>query len=253
MNFIDIAIIVILLLFIVIGTWKGFIFSLVSVFSSTINFFIAFLICKPINSFLNSLFNLQGAIKNSYTSYFTQLGEGFNLNLVGMTQSEINDHISNTLNNSSLSGFNRSIYSNVLNITPEQIQNKEFVSINSILSQSLSTFFSLIISFVISFALIYLILWIISLIGKKVKTDGRSTKVVDRIFGFIFGVVKGALYISLFFAFLSFFYESGLLKGVFDYIKASPIGNFAYTNINYFMDTYVNLQDLFNSIISIFK
>lgn len=253
MNFIDIAIIIVLLIFIIIGTWKGFIFSLVSVFSSTVNFFISFIICKPINSLLNSIFGIQSAITKGFTGHFTNLGSGFNTNLVGLSSSEINTHISNTLNNSSLSGFSKKLFSSSLKVSPEQIEGKEFISINSILSESLGTFFSIIISFIISFALIYLILWIINLIGKKVKEDGRSTKVVDRIFGFIFGTIKGALYISLFFAVLSFFNENGLLREVFAYIKASPIGNFAYTNINHFMDTYVNLKDLINSIISLFK
>lgn len=253
MNAIDIVIILILLLFIGIGTYKGFIFSLVSVFSSTINFFIAFIICKPINSVLNSIFNLELAIKNGFSAHFTSLGTAFNTNMVGLSQASINTHISNTLNNSSLSGFEKDLYSKVLKVSPSQIANKEFVSVNSILSQSLATFFSVLIGFIISFALIYLILWIINLIGKKVKENGHSTKVIDRIFGFIFGAIKGALYISLFFVVLSFFNENGLLKDLFNYIKASPIGNFAYKNVNYFMDTYVNLKDLFNGIISIFK
>ena len=92
----------------------------------------------------------------------------------------------------------------------------------------------------------YTILW-------KIKNNGHSTKVIDRIFGFIFGTIKGALCIALIFAVLSFFNESGLLKALYNYIFASPIGNFVYQNVNYFMDTYVNLKDLFQSIISIFK
>ena len=97
MNFIDIAIIVIMLLFIIIGTWKGFIFSLVSVFSSTINFFLSFIICKPINSLLNSIFKIQSSITNGYSAHFSSLGSGFDTNLVGLSQESINTHKKSSL------------------------------------------------------------------------------------------------------------------------------------------------------------
>lgn len=253
MNVVDIIILVIMLIFIVMGTYKGFIFSFVSVFSGTINFFLATLICGPFSKLFNSITGIQGAISNSYTAKFTALSSGFDANLVGLSQESITATVADTINGSSLSNFSKWLYKSVLKITPEQIAGKEFVSINSILSTSLGKFFTTIISFIICFALIYLILWIISLIGKKVQSSDGGIKTADRVFGFIFGVIKGLLCVCSIFAFLSFFSETGLLASLFNYIKTSKIGAPLYNYVNNIMDTYFNIPQIWNSIKSLFK
>ena len=65
MNYIDIIIIAILLIFIIVGVCRGFIFSLLSVFGGIINIYLATLLTKPMTS-LTSTIGLNSAITNAY-------------------------------------------------------------------------------------------------------------------------------------------------------------------------------------------
>ena len=242
MNWIDIAIIVILILFVAIGFWKGLIFSLLSVFSTFINFCISIFLTRPVTNLLNKWFGLENFLTNAFASNFSSASTLFDTNMVGMTQSEINSHISATLTDANMP-FSRLIKS-MLTITPEKLEGKTSCTIGEILSKSFGSFFSLIIGFIIIFVLISLILWIISLITKKAReVDG--IRVTDRILGVLFGLVKGFLCVAFIFAILSFFNESGALKGLFEYINKSSLGSWIYSNVNTIVDKYLN----FNAVV----
>jgi len=239
MNWIDIIILVILLIFITIGFWKGFAFSIISLFGSFINTIISIFLTKPVNTLLNNWFNLENSLTKSFSSKISSMHNGFNTNLVGMNNKEIKTHISTTL---SESDFPLSkLFNRLININSDSILKKENLTLNDILSKSLGSFFSLIISFVIIFILIYLVLFLLTIITKKVK-EVEGIRITDRILGVIFGAIKGALLICFIICIISLFNENGLLKTVITTIKNSTIGGFAYTHINTFTDKYITLD-----------
>lgn len=237
MNWIDVGIIVILIVFIAIGFWKGLIFSLLSVFSTFVNFCISIFLARPITNLLNNWFGMENAICNGFMSKFSSATPLFDTNMVGMTKSEISKHVAQTLSDGNVPF--KKILSAMIKISPEQIEAKETCTLNQILSKSFSAFFSLIIGFIISFAIIYLILWIISLITKKAReVDG--IRITDRILGVLFGLIKGFLFITLLFSILSFFNEDGSLKSVFDYIGQSQLGSWIFNVVKGIVDKYLN-------------
>ena len=239
MNWIDIAIIVILLIFITFGFWKGFAFSVISLFGSFINTIISLFLTKPVNLLLNNWFNMEGSITNSLAIKISKMHEGFNTNLVGLTNKEIKTHVSTTL---SESNFPLSkLFNNLIKIDSDTILNKTELTLTDILSKSLGSFFSLVISFVIIFILIYLFLFILTVVTKKIK-EIETIRITDRILGVLFGAIKGAITIAFIICIISLFKENGLLEPVINYIKQSTIGNFAYTHINTFTDKYITLD-----------
>lgn len=249
MNWVDFLILGILIIFICIGCFKGFAFSILSLFGTSVNFFISLCLCKPFSNFLNSIFNLEGSLYNSFNSRFTQLSQNFNTPLSTFkSQTELSSHINETINNSSLSGFEKKLYTNTLNITPENVSNSE-TSLNNILSSSLATFFNIIICFIIVFILIYIILWTLSLISKKANqiSDIRLT---DRLLGVLFGFIKGSIIIAFTFVILSLFNENGLLSELFKQINNSQIGSWCYNNIKLFIDKYINLKEIAINLIN---
>ena len=248
MNWVDFIIIGILLIFIIIGCCKGFVFSILSLFGTSVNFLISVALCKPVSNLLNSTFGLNTAISKSFTSKLTTMSSNFDIPLSSFTtQSDLNTHISETLNNSSLSGFSKKILSNTIVVTPENVQNSN-LTLNNIISKSLATFISLIISFIVVFVLIYLILWLISFLSKKANqiSDIRFT---DRLLGSIFGFIRGSLLIIFIFLILSFFNQNGLFSGLFNHINNSTIGNWLYTSVKTFSDKYINFKEIIKSII----
>lgn len=244
MNWVDIAIIAILIVFIAIGFGKGLIFSLMSVFSFSINFFISVFLARPVTNLLNSCFSMESSLTKSFASKLSSTSSLFDTNMVGMSKSEISNHVTQALSEGDIP-FKKTL-SSMLKITPEQIEAKETCTLNQILSKSFSSFFSLIIGFLISFILIYLVLWIISKITNKAREiDG--IRITDRILGVLFGLVKGFLFVSLLFSILSFFNEDGSLKSVFDYINESSLGSWIYNVVKGIVDKYLN----FNAVIKV--
>lgn len=246
MNWIDIGIIAILIVFIAIGFGKGLIFSLMSVFSFSINFFISVFLARPVTNLLNKCFSLESALTKSFTTKLSSTTQLFDTNMVGMSKSEISKHVTQTLSEGDIP-FKKTL-SSMIKISPEQIEAKGTCTLNQILSKSFASFFSLIIGFVISFLLIYIVLWIISKITNKAReVDG--IRITDRILGVLFGLIKGFLFVSLIFSILSFFNEDGSLKSVFDYINESSLGSWIYNVVKGIVDKYLN----FNAVIKVVK
>lgn len=233
MNVVDIVIIAILLIFIIIGICKGFMFSVLDLFSSTVNIILAILLAKPMSSLLSTM-GLASSIKASYVSRFAQM-QGFNTNLVNMTEQELSAHISNTIEQSSLPGISKTTTSWFLNVTPEQIANKESINLSDILSTAYANFWNTLIAFMVSLVLICLVIFIISRIVKKSR-EIKPVRVTDRFLGIIFGLIKGSLVICVIFAILNLFSPSGVLKPVFDSIYASKIGSWAFEQVTVFVN-----------------
>ena len=249
MNWVDILIIAIILIFIIVGCVKGFVFSILSIFGSTVNFIIALCLCKPMANFLNSSFNLESTLVSNFTDKLSNISTDFNIPLSTFkTQTELSSHINDTINNSSLGGFIKKLLSNTIKVTPENVSGTD-TTLNNIISKSFATFISLIISFIIVFILIYLILWLISFLSKKANQIS-DIKFTDRILGTFFGFVKGSLIVLFIFALLSLFNQDGLLSGLFKEINNSTIGGWLYNNVSEFMHKYVNLKDIAKSIIN---
>ena len=245
MNWIDIGIIAVLLIFICIGFWKGFIFSILSLFGTFINFIISLVLTKPTYLLLNKWFKLESAIQSKLTKSISSMNDGFNSNLLEMSNSEANNHISKTLNDSDFP-LNK-LFDKLINIKTENITNKEELTLTNILSESLSKFFSLAISFVVIFALIYLILFLLTIITKKIK-EIETIRVTDRILGVLFGIINGSITIIFIIGFIALFREDGIFESIINYIKDSTIGGFAYTYINQFIDKYITLENVVKTI-----
>lgn len=248
MNWVDAAIIAIVLIFVIVGCVKGLVFSVLSIFSSSVNFFISLFLTRPVASLINALFGMESSLTSNFAAKLTAMDCGFDVELSTFgSQAELSSHVSETINNSSLSGFSKGILNSTVHITPENVAGTN-TTLNDIVSKSFASFLTLVISFIIVFILIYLILWIISAISKKMHKN-QDVRLTDRILGLFFGLIKGFLFVVLVFGVLSFFNENGVLAPIIDYIKSSTIGGWLYGNVSTFVHKYIDLKEIFKGII----
>lgn len=243
MNWIDIVIIVIMLIFIIIGVCKGFMFSVLSLFSGMVSVFLSILLTKPMTMLL-SLTGVQNSISTGYVTKFAGLSS-FQTNLVDIANPT--EFAKNAVSSSNLSGFSKTVTNWFLNISPSQLEGKGSITLSEILSKAYAGFWCTLIAFAISFALIWLVLWILSRIAKKTK-ENKVVNKTDRFLGFIFGIVRGALVISVIFAVLSFFNRTGVFAPLFNYIEQSKIGSWLFNFVDHFMKTYINIDGIVKSI-----
>ncbi|MEG1581635.1 MAG: CvpA family protein [Clostridia bacterium] len=249
MNIVDYIIIAILILCAIIGCYKGFIKSFLSVFSGFINVLLCIIATKPLAGFLNSTFGLENALSSSINTSLVNGCADFGTNMVGLTtQADINAHITNALNNGSKSGIVRSFLEGILKVTPENLANRTSLSISDILSRSLGTFLTLVISFILVFIVIMTVKVLLSALCKKVQKSSLS--VFDRILGFVFGIVRGGAFVVIVLGILSFFTEVSFLSVVFKTIDTSMIGGWASGYVFEFMHKYINVKTILQAIVN---
>lgn len=239
MNYVDIIIIVILLIFIIIGICKGFMSSFLSLFHGMVLIFLSIMLTSPINLLINKI-GITNSIQTAYIERFNTM-EGFNTNLTNVDSNSLNTYVKTTINESNLPNITKTTTNWFLKISPEQIADKDNITLNNILSNAYSNFWSTLIAFSLSFILILLLLLILNKITNKSKQI-PVIKATDRVLGAVYGIIHGVIIICILFAVLSLFSPTGLLEPVYSAIYASKIGNWAFTQVQVFMDKYINFN-----------
>ena len=193
MNWLDLGIILVALILIIIGLKKGFMTSMLSNFSFSINAIISFFLCKPVASIYNNWFGLGESIANSYSTRLLSESANFGKNLLEISKDGLHDFVSYTLSESSFSKFTKGILKLFINKPTlyDDLHASEHTSrtLADIVSSSFSTFFVTIIAFVTCVVLLYLIIWLFMLLVKKLRQIG-FVKVVDNSLGAVYGAFR---------------------------------------------------------------
>lgn len=251
MNWLDFGLIIFVIIFIIVGLKRGFMTTILSSFSFSINLILSFFLCKPAANLLNSLFNLESSIANSYSTKLIHASSDFSINLLEIPEAELNSFVQNTINNSGLSDFtnkltnlflnNNSLYSTLHN------SSHSIRTLSDIIASAYANFFTTIISFALCVCVIYIIVWILGLIVNKLRTIG-FIKVVDDILGLIYGIFRCFIVLIIISLIIKLMSPLSFMSGVISYIHSSAIGNFIYGQISLFIDNYLNFTDLIKLI-----
>lgn len=251
MNWLDLGIILFIIIFLIIGLKNGFMSSLLSNFSFKINALLSFFLCKPIALLFNSIFNLENSIMTSYSSKLINASPDFATNLLSLPETELGSFVSETINKSGFSGFTNSLTNLFLNKSSlySTLHNSSHIerSLSDIISASYANFFVTIISFMSSLILIYLTVLLLKFIVKKLRTIGL-VKAVDNILGMFYGLFRCLLIFITLSIIIKLMSGFTFMNVVVNYIHSSAIGNFIYGQISLFIDHYLNLTDLLQTI-----
>ena len=201
MAVIDIVIIVVLLLFATIGTIKGFLNTILSLFSTIASLAVAILCAKPVAKFLNSVFGIVQKIGGKIASGITNItpfGSNYEAAANGLTGAELKDYI-----NANNPGFKEKVYNLFIedsvsfNYT-ETATTAEAVDQNIV--QYIGERLAGVISVVIATVAVFILLKIAVLLLSKLfdaLTKNRAISGIDRTLGLIFGLAKGALLVCI--------------------------------------------------------
>lgn len=251
MNWLDFGLIIFAIIFIIVGLKRGFMTTILSSFSFSINLILSFFLCKPMSNLLNGIFNLEGSIAGNYSSKLIQASSDFSVNLLEIPESNLSSFVENTINKSGLSNFANKLTNLFLNNNSlySTLHNSSYTvrTLADIISSAFANFFTTIISFILCVIIIYIVVWILGLIVNKLRTIG-FIKAVDDILGLIYGLFRcfiSLIIISLVIKLISAF---SFMSGVINYIHSSAIGNFIYGQISSFIDNYLNFSDIIKLI-----
>lgn len=251
MNWLDLAFIIFLIVYIIIGIKRGFMTSVLSNFSFGLVLITAFFLSGPISSLLNNWFGLEDSIFYSNLAKFNKENPDFSVNLLTLSKDSLSPFIKLTLSQSSIAGIPRFMFNVFLN--KKSLYNTlhesglESRTLGEMVSSTYASFYSKIISFAICVALIYLILFLFKLLINKLRQVG-FVKVVDNILGVIYSIGKAFVVLIIICLVLNLLSPFSFMKSVENYINGSFFGRMLYGQLNELINNYFNYEEIISSI-----
>ena len=251
MNWLDLALVLFVIIFIIIGIKKGFMTSVLSNFSFGAIAIVAFFLYKPIASLLNNLFSLESSIFNSYYNKLTAFSPDFERNLLSLEKSQLRSFVKSTLNSGAIPFIPKIMFQMFLNTrslySKLQSSGLESRNLGEIVSSSYANFFTSIISYIIIYLIICLVVLLFKLLINKLRTIG-FVKVVDDILGALYGVLRCFLILVAICFIIKLMSPISFMKPITNYINSSFFGNIIYGQIANLLDNFLSYTDIIQSI-----
>lgn len=251
MNVIDIIIIVILAIFTLAGFIRGFLSSLLKLFSSVASLAIAIWLAKPVAVFIDSITNA--------TSWFgDKIGEalagadGFFNMIVGTDIGTVGNSITGV----ELKGFIDTtitelgqIFKTVLSLF---VQDTSVLESGTVLSEWFGSLLGGVATLIVAAVAIFIAIRIVIAILSKIFdaiTQNSAIGGLDRLLGLVFGAAKGALVVAVLFAILSVvIILPGVENLITPLIDEAVIGEPIFNYVLDFIETQLATID-FNALI----
>ncbi len=252
MNWLDLGLIVFAIIFVVIGLRKGFMTSMLSHFSFSINALLSFFICKPIGLLMDKIFNISGAIAYSYHTSLTGISDVFSKNLIEIPYDQLSGFVSGAIDQSGSSGIAKWLFKVFLNKPSlyAELHESGLASrtMAEIISETYASFFMTIISFVTAMIILYLIVLLFRLIAKKLRQVG-FIRIVDNVFGAFYGLIRCLIVLIIISCIIKVISPMSWIQPVVQYIDGSFFGRLIYNQISNFFNNFLNFNDIVRAII----
>ncbi len=249
MNWLDLGIVLFIAIFIIIGVKRGFMTSIISNFSVSLNLILSFFLYKPIQSLYLKWFG--GSIASSYAGNLIETSSNFAVNLISIPSGELKGFVKATLDAGEINGVPRVFYNLFLNnsslYSKLHDSGLESRTLADILGDTRATFLTTIIAFVTSFILLYIIIFLFTILVKKLRENG-FVKTVDNTLGALYGLFQAFITLVIICLILNLMSPFAFMESVETYINGSLIGRFIYDPLNYFIDNYLNFGEIIRNI-----
>lgn len=251
MNWLDLAILIFVIIFIIIGIKNGFMSSLISNFSFWAIIIASFFLYKPLSSLLNNWFGLKNVIYDSYHAKLVDFSADFDKNLLLIEESELRGFVRSTLNLGAIPLIPKIMFKLFLNTKSLYFKlhsaNIESRTLADIISNSYASFFTTIIAFAITFILLWLIVFLIKLLVNKLRNIGL-VRIVDNILGAFYGFLRGIAILVIICIVIKLLAPISFMKPVTNYISNSFFGKIIYVQITNLLDNLLGYTDFINLI-----
>lgn len=266
----DIAIAVILLLCFISGIKKGLIDTVLGLIGGLVSFIAAILLAETVANFISPLFGIGDAINNSVNGFLVKLlnptGDAGNqfavaIGSVENIQALVSEAIGKlglpaTFTASISNSIATSINTAITNSAVAEIAEKSLIEI---LTPMLGHVVMLVISVILGFIAIRIVVAIIEAIAKAILNTSKALRDLNKFFGGLVGIVKGALVVLIIFT-IGFFVLGGtepnpesadLKTQVRTNIDQSIIGKYVYENnfVPKLITDNINFEQIINNLL----
>lgn len=223
-TYVDITILAIVALCVLFGYFRGFVGSIVKLFSGTVKFVISYFVCKPFANMLAKITKIDDRLFDRFYDWSAGLSSKFTTNLVGMSQEELGYQVESALSDTKFPRFLRGVFQNIFNINPETINSYDKITISDLIAKTLSMFVLIAFSFILLYVLITVVLFLIKHLNRR-RLEGQAILIRrDRRWGAVVGLVKSFVIILIILVVLSIFKNSVLFSGFYQTMDSSFLG-----------------------------
>lgn len=239
MAVIDIVILCVLVLFGIIGIWKGFLNTIISLFGNLASLAVAILCAKPVSSFLDKIFNIVGGIGGKIAESLAPTITPFESGITELTGSGLKTYLAND----GLS-FQERLFNLFIEDSATFTTDAEVVKY---IGERIAGVAALVIAVVVMFIVIRIGILLLAKLFNAL-TKNKAISGLDRAMGLLFGLLKGAILVSLV---LGVFYLIANTT-VNEWIQNSTITKWVYQYICDFIDWAVENFNLPEVITNLF-
>ena len=247
MNWLDLALVLFVIIFIIIGIKKGFMTSVLSSFSFGAIAIAAFFLYRPILSLLNNWFGLENAIFDSYYDKLVAHSSDFEVNLIGLEKADLRLFVRTTLKSGAIPLIPRIMFSLFLNNrslhTKLNNSGLESRNLGEIVGSAYANFFTVLIAFAITYILICLVVLLFKFIVNKLRNVG-FVKVVDNILGALYGAFRCFIILVILSVVINLLAPMSFMEPVTAYIGKSFFGNLIYGQIDSIINNLLGYSDI---------
>lgn len=242
---IDAVIIILTLILIMLGVKRGFVGSVVRLLGGVVRLFLSVVLARPLVHLL-SLTKLNKHMFNKFKLSASGISDKFNVNLVGMSEDELNTFIGDALSDAKIPKMFRGLFTNVFSINPETIATKESVTLADFMGVTITNIILLIGSFIFIFVMLWLISFFIKRLSRKSADSTSLFARTNKWLGALFGLVQVAAILFVFFFVISIFENMSIFKGLTDYINNSFITGYIYRFTRNIINGSFDLKNILN-------
>jgi len=246
MNALDVVIILMVILFIVVGMYRGFIGSLAKLLGGVLKLVVAILLAKPFVKVL-SLTKIDEHLFENLTEKFSGISDKFSVNLVGLDATELNVFIEDALTDAKIPKLFRGLFVNIFNLAPETIAVKESVTLAEMMGVTVTNIILLTASFVVLILLLWLVAKLIGRWSRRISRGDTLFAKTNKWLGAIFGLLKSLLVIFVTFVIVSLISDFGFMQSVIAYINNSFFGKWFYKLSQALINSSFDLQAMLES------
>lgn len=223
MAVIDIVILCVLVLFGVLGMWKGFLNTIISLFGNVASLAVAILCAKPVSGFLNNIFGIVGGIGGKIAESLASTITPFASGATELTGAGLKTYLANDGLTFQERLFNLFIEDSVVFTTDAEVV--------SYIGERIAGVAALVIAALVMFIVIRIAIMLLAKLFDAI-TKNKAIGGLDRAMGLLFGLLKGALLVSVV---LGVFYliANSTVNG---WIQDSTITKWVYQYICQFID-----------------
>ena len=208
MGIIDTIIILLFIVFMIVGFFKGFLKQVFSTFGWIIALVAATLLSKPVGNYLFGT-NIGIGINGFIYNWMSNKGELFTTPIPQLTT----EYLNSALSDLGIPSFLHDFVNKMIDVSAFQD-----MSLAEIVSPKLASFFLVAISYIVIYLVIFLISKLLACIAKKI-VRGSALGFIDGLLGAALSAVKVAIFISLAMLLLSFITTTPFGEPVLNWIN----------------------------------